>query len=230
MRPLHKLLENIITSEECKLLPASFDVIGNIAILEIPPMLRKKEKKIAKEVLDEFKNITTVVRREGIHGGEFRTRKVKVLAGARTKTTAHKEARVLLKLNVETCYFSPRYGTERLRIASLVQEGERVLIMFSGVGPFPLVIAKNSKPSQVIGVEKNPECHKFALENKQLNKKAGAIVEFFEGDVRTVLPSLGIFDRVAMPLPKGGEEFLGCALETVKTGGTLHHSKILLLL
>lgn len=222
MRSLHKILEDVITPEERKTMPASFDVIGNIAILDIPPTLRNKEKEIAKKVLETFKNITTIARREGIHEGEFRTRKVKILAGKRTKTTIHKESGIILKINVEKCYFSPRYGTERLRIASQVKEGERVLVMFSGVGPFPLVIAKNSKPSQVIGVEKNPECHKLALENKTLNKKAGKITEFFKGDVKEILPLIGLFDRIAMPLPKGGEEFLDYAIESIKKGGTIH--------
>ncbi len=223
MRALHKLLEKTLTKKELSLLPASFDTIGAIAILDVPKELKKKEKKIGKVVLEEFKHITTVATRAGVHTGEFRTRKVRILAGTRTKTTTCRESGVDLRLNVETCYFSPRFGTERLRIASLVKEEETVLVMFSGVGPFPLVISKNASPKSVVGVEKNPACHEFALENKVLNRRAGEKIEFYCGDVNDIVPVIGSkFDRVVMPLPASSFEFVPLAIHVLKKGGWLH--------
>ncbi|MBI4139603.1 class I SAM-dependent methyltransferase [Candidatus Woesearchaeota archaeon] len=223
MRPLHKILKEIITKKEIKKMPASFDVIGEIAIIEVPKELKKKEKKIAQKIIETFKQVKTVAKKAGIHKGEFRTRKTKIIGGEKTKETIQKESGTIIKLNIDKCYYSPRYGTERLRIAKQVKEGEKILVMFSGVGPFPLVIAKNSKPEKIVGVEKNPECHKYALENKKLNKKTGEKIEFIEGDVKNIVPKIkNQFDRVAMPLPKGGENFLSTAIRAVKPGGILH--------
>ena len=78
-------------------------------------------------------------------------------------------ARMLYE-NVEKVYFSPRLATERLRIAKLVKKNESVLVMFSGSGAYPLVIAKNSNPNIIYGIEVNPIAHKYAEQNIFLNK------------------------------------------------------------
>ena len=51
-----------IGEKDLKLLRNSYDVVGDIAILEIDPKLKKYEKKIANEVL-KFKNVNTVVKK-----------------------------------------------------------------------------------------------------------------------------------------------------------------------
>src|SRR3989338_1852628 len=92
--------------------------------------------------------------------------------------------------------------------------------MFSGCGPFPLVIARNAKPSEVVAVELNPAAHQYALRNAARNKAKQ--VRCMQGDVREVVPALGSFDRVVMPHPEGGEDFLDIALPAVKRNGALH--------
>jgi tRNA (guanine37-N1)-methyltransferase len=50
-------------------------------------------------------------------------------------------------------------------------------------------------------------------------------VEAVLGDVNKVVPRKfkGAFDRVVMPLPKGGEDFLAAAISSIKpSGGTVH--------
>ncbi|MBW3018327.1 class I SAM-dependent methyltransferase family protein, partial [Candidatus Woesearchaeota archaeon] len=140
----------------------------------------------------------------------------------RKKETVHKENGVVLKLNIDKVYFSVRSGTERLRIAKQVKNKENILVMFSGCAPFPLVIAKNSKPNLVVGVEKNKDGHKYALENLKLNKSI-TNVELLLGDVKKIVPKLNKkFDRICMPLPKSAEDFLGCALLASKKGAIVH--------
>jgi hypothetical protein len=41
----------------------------------------------------------------------------------------------------------------RKNVASFVKKGERVLVMFAGVAPFPIVIAKHSKAKEIYSVE-----------------------------------------------------------------------------
>jgi tRNA (guanine37-N1)-methyltransferase len=221
MTTLREALKGKLTKAELIHLKTSFDVVGDIAILEIDDKLKKKEKLIAETLLKLHKNIKVVCKKAGIHKGEFRTRRLTILAGERRKETTHTENRCRFKLHLEKTYFSVRFGTERGRIAQLVKPGEKVLVMFSGIAPFPLVIAKNANPAMVYGVEKNPAAHRCAIQNLKLNKAGNIRIHL--GDVRRVLPQLRImFDRVVMPLPKGGEGFLTTAIRKLKSGGTLH--------
>ncbi|MBS3151495.1 class I SAM-dependent methyltransferase family protein [Candidatus Woesearchaeota archaeon] len=199
-------------------LPSSFDVIGNIAIL---PEKTKNASKVARELIKNFKNIKTVAIKTGIHYGKFRLQKTKVLAGKKTKSTLHKENGCIFKLNIDKTYFSPRLANERLRIARLVKKNETVLVMFSGIGIYPIEISKFSKTEETYGIEINPEAHKFAQENIRLNKVVN--VSLFSGDVRKVLPKIKkSFDRIVMPLPRDAESYLDLAIKKLKPNGIIH--------
>lgn len=201
--------------------PTSFDVIGDIMIMDIPKEHSKDEKAIAEDFLKRFSNIKVVAKKTGIHSGKYRLQKLKILAGERRKTTLHKENGIRMELNAETSYFSPRSATERARISSLVKPGEQVLVMFSGIAPYPLVIARHAKPKVIYAIEINPEAHRFAEKNVKLNKLSN--IKLYLGDVREVLPKLRKkFDRILMPLPKTAEEFLPLAKKYAKKGAMIH--------
>lgn len=216
------LLKGKLNLKEMGLLPRTQEMVGEILILEIPDELKSKEKIIAEAYLKANKHLATVVKKSDIHTGQFRTRKVTVLAGKKSKETIHHENGIELKLHLERTYFSARSGSERLRIAKLVKPGEMVLVMFSGAAPYPLVIAKNSEARHVYGIELNPEAHNYALENVQLNNLQDKVT-ILHGDVKHKIPSLkNKFDRIAMPLPKTGEQFLDLALLKAKKGAVIH--------
>ncbi|MBU2640016.1 MAG: methyltransferase domain-containing protein [Nanoarchaeota archaeon] len=194
----------------------SFDTVGNIIIFS-----EDISKAKANEILKKLKNIKTVAVKTKIHSGIYRTKKVKILAGEKNKETIHKENGIQVKLNIETCYFSPRLSSERLRISKLIKNNESVLVMFSGCSPYCLVFAKNSKAKEIYGVEINPKCHKYALENLELNKIKN--VKLYKGDVKEVLPKIRKkFDRIVMPLPKSSEDFLDLANKKIKKNGIIH--------
>lgn len=221
-KSITELLKNKLTPKQLKLLPKAQEIVGTIMILEIPDELKNKEKLIAEAYLKQNKKIITIVGKKDVHEGEFRLRKVKILAGKKTKETIHLENGIQIKLHLEKTYFSARSGNERLRIAKQVKKGENILVMFSGAGPFPLVIAKHSLAKKIIGIEINPLAHQYALENVKLNGFEKRIL-IYEGDVRRIAPKLKQkFDRVCMPLPKTGELFLDLALRKVKKGGMIH--------
>ena len=212
-----------LSEEEMKIMPKSQEIVGDIMILEIPETLIKKEKEIAEIYLKFNKNIKTIVKKSAIHSGQFRTRKVEVLAGENKKDTVHLESGIRLYLHLERSYFSARLGNERLRIAKLVKKGEDILVMFSGSGPYPLVLAKHTKANKIIGVELNPEAHEFSVKNREKNKFDLERIELINGDVRVEVPKLeSNFDRILMPLPKTSEEFLDVALPKIKSEGTIH--------
>ncbi len=220
-RDLKTALLSKLSKKELKHLKTAFDTVGSIAILEVDDILKKKEKLIAKTLLETNKNIKTVLRKSGIHTGVFRTQKLKYLAGKKTKESIHVENSIKVKLDVEKVYFSPRLATERKRISGLTKKKESVLVMFSGCGVYAFVIAKNAFPKEICAIEINPVAQKYALENLSINGFNN--VKFFNGDVRKVVPKLKKkFDRVLMPLPKGAEDFLDIALSTVKKNGVIH--------
>ncbi len=216
-------LKDTLSEKELELMPTSFDVVGDIMIFaNFPKGLAKKEKKIAEVILKSYRHVKVVAKKTKQYSGKFRTPKLKVMGGEKRKETVHKENGILLHLNVENVYFSPRSGTERQRIINLVKPKESVLVMFSGCGPYVMEIAKHTQAKEVYGVEINPAGHKYALINAKANKVEGK-VHLLKGNVKTLVPKLGAsFDRVLMPLPKTADEFLGIALKATKKGGTIH--------
>lgn len=219
---LKKYLKNKLTEKQAQLVPKSFDMIGSIAIFSnFPAGLKKKKKFIAETLMKLNKNIKTVAEKTKKVSGKYRTRKINIIAGERKKETLHKENNALIKLNVETCYFTPRLSNERLRIASLAKKNEKVLVMFSGVGVYPLIISKNSEVKKIVGIEINPKAHKYAIENVKLNKRDN--IELFLGDVKKIIPKLKIkFDRIIMPLPLTSLHYLNDAFKVAKKGAFMH--------
>ena len=219
---IEDLLQGTLSQKQLKLLPKSQEIVGNILILEVPEEFLDKEKAIAEAYLKLHPHVTTVVKKDQMHEGVFRTRKVKILAGRKTKETIHVESGVKIQLHLEKTYFSARTANERLRVAKLVKPGEEILVMFSGAGPFPLVLAKHSLAKKIWGIELNTFAHAYALNNIEMNNFQDKI-ELYAGDVRVHLPKIKKkFDRVLLPLPKTSDEFLDVALPRVKKGGIVH--------
>lgn len=219
---LKQHLKEFLSEEEMSRLVTSFDVVGDIGIIIIPQELEPHEKLIGEAVLASNRRIRVVAKRAGNYGGEYRTLPLKILAGEQRKETEVKEFGVRLLLNPESVYYSIRSGNERRRIASLVGAGESVIVFFSGVGPFPLIISRYSEAKLIVGIEKNPIAHHYGIRNLQRNKHLNNII-LYQGDVAQVAPGLTtLFDRVIMPLPTGAEKFLPVGLQILKRGGWLH--------
>lgn len=205
---------------------ASHDVIGSIAILKFDDKTSSKEKKKAAEkLLKNFKNIKTVLEKTEKVRGRLRTYKTKYLAGVKTRETIHIESGCRFKLDVEKCYFSPRLSGERLEIAGKISRKDKVLVLFAGVAPFSIVIAKISG-ANVVSVELNRAASKYAGENVFLNKVAGK-VEIIQGDVKKILPKLARkkikFDKIVMPRPQLKESFLKDAFKIAKRGSEIYY-------
>ncbi len=166
---LKHLLKGKLTDRELKFMPTSFDIVGDILIFsDFPKELEKKEKFIGECILENFKNIKTILKKTRKYSGKFRTPKLKIIAGEKRKEALYKENNAQIKLNVEKVYFSPRLAGERKRIASLVKEKESVLVMFSGSGIYPIVLGRNSNCKIIYGIEINPIAHKYALYNVEM--------------------------------------------------------------
>ena len=225
MPRLKEALREHLSDLEIASLSSSFDVIGEIAIIKIIPELSSKEKIIGEEILGKMKSVKTVLKQESNVKGEYRIRQVTFIAGEEKYETLYKESSLLFKVNVCTAYFSPRLSTERLRIRSLVSDGEHIFNMFAGIGTFSLIIAK-TKECEVESVDINPEAIRLGLESLKLNKKMRGIVRLVLDDAKDfALQHKGEFDRILMPLPERSSEFLSSAMISAKEkpGPTIHY-------
>ncbi|MFH0884854.1 MAG: class I SAM-dependent methyltransferase family protein [Candidatus Micrarchaeota archaeon] len=219
---LKDALSGFLSPTELESLIGSFDIIGDIAIIEIPDALESRENEIGNALLSVHKNLKTVLKKLGPMEGEFRVRRVKPIAGENRTTTLYKESGVVMELDVAKVYFSVRLSHERTRISELVKPGERILALFAGVGPFPLVIARKHPDAEIIAIELNPDAVEYMKMNIERNRAKN--VKAVLGDVRaTVSASYQNYaDRILMPLPKGAYEFLDVAYAGAKDGGIVH--------
>lgn len=201
-----------------------YDIVGNIAIVKFPwETPAKEKKKEADKLLKINKSVLTVVEKVNKFKGRLRTQTTRHIAGERGKEVVYKENGCVFRFNIDTCYFSPRLSQERLEVAEMVKNGENVLVMFGGVAPFAIVIAKKGKAKRVVSVELSRECKKYALENVKRNKLEGK-VKIIQGNVRKVLPKMkDKFDRIVMARPNLRDSFLDAAFPRVKKNGVIHY-------
>ena len=210
---------------ELKLLYRSYDIIGDIAIIRIPEALKHRSKAIAEAIIQTQRRVRTVLHQASPVSGDLRLRKLKWVAGEKKTETVHKEHGCLFKVDLKTCYFSPRLSHERMRISQQVQTGEVIVNMFSGVGCYSIIIAKHSAAQKIYSVDINPTAVQYMQENVKLNKVRERVVPI-EGDAKNVIEESfkNIADRVLMPLPKKACEYLGYAVRTLKpAGGWIHY-------
>jgi len=221
---LMELLEKRLPPHELKHARGSFDVIGDVAVVEIPDELLHRERDIVEALVELHPRIKTVYRKGSARKGVYRLRDFKLIYGDE-KETEHKENGYRIRLDVRKVYFSPREANERHRIAKQVKAGESVMVMFAGAGPYALAIAKlQPKVRKVYAVEISPDAYKYMAENVRINKAGDKIVPLL-GDVETECGKyFGKCDRVVMPLPKGAYEYLKLAAKCLKPkGGFIHY-------
>jgi tRNA (guanine37-N1)-methyltransferase len=236
-KTLQEALIGKIPESLLDLIPKSYDIIGNIAIIEFDKFNRlndkqsyecKKETALAITTIN--KNVKTVYEKKSEIKGPYRLRELDLLYGDDKSETIHKENNCVFKLDVKKTYFSPRLVFERRRIASSeIEENGLIVDMFAGVGTFSIQIAKN-RNVKIYAFDVNPDANEYLKENIDLNKLKGDIIPN-NIDVKKLLDptnKLGhnLFhnaDRIIVNLPEISINFIDviCFLMK-KSGGILH--------
>ena len=206
------------------LLPTSYDIIGDIAIIKIPDELTAHADEIARSILAANTNVH-VVAADGRVKGPLRIRELRILAGPNRTETVHREHGLAYAVDAAKAYFSPRLGTERLRIAEQVRPGEVVVDMFAGVGPYAILIAKLRRPRTVIAVDANPDAFRYLEENIRRNRAEAVVAEL--GDALDVIKRVDPPNRVIIDYPQDPRPAYEAALSRVLPGGTIHLYAIL---
>jgi len=223
-RNLEEALVGQIPGESLALLPKSFDIVGDIAILELNPGLGTFEEKVAQAILEVHPNVRSVFARTGPVSGPERIRPLRHVAGENRTETIHREFGCSFKVDLSKAFFSPRLSTEHQQVARQVLEGERVVDMFAGVGPFSILIAKTVKKVAIDAIDSNPSAAKLIQENIRTNK-VDSIVHVHLGDAREVARRLKHkATRVIMNHPSAAKNFVDAACTALQAkGGVVHY-------
>jgi tRNA (guanine37-N1)-methyltransferase len=219
-----EVVERAVPARETQTTPAdvlgfepSYERLGDVVIIDEDDPERARAT--ADAVVASDLPVDTVLNRASKVKGELRVREWDVLAGSSTETT-HREYGCEYRLDVAAVYFSPRLATERHRVSSQVEVGERVLDMFAGVGPF--VIPAATRGAAAVGVDLNPVAVEYMRENAERNGAAERVTAV-EGDVRDVATEYEDWaDRVVMNLPHSADEFLDAAVRVASDDCVLH--------
>ena len=213
-----------------KNMPRAFDILGNIALVKFPKEISANtKKKFANKIMKGNRAIKTVLEKTGKFKGRLRKQQTKWVAGEKTKEALHHENGCVFRFNVDKTYFSPRLSNERKEIASSIKKADNVLVMFAGVGPYSIVIAKNPRVQKVFSNEINKEANKYGKLNAELNKVKNKVI-MLNGNIKNVANKINAglrinsekiphyFDYIVMPRPKLKDSFLKEAFSLSKKG------------
>jgi tRNA (guanine37-N1)-methyltransferase len=189
------------------------ELVGGIAIMQ------ENDPAGAEKILANRPSLHTVLFPTSEVSGEYRTRDYRVLAGKDTTRTEVTEHGRRFVVDLAGAYFSARLSTERHRILDQVNDGELVLDMFAGVGPFAITLA--ARAGVVVAADLNPQAVRLMMENIRKNRAANVIPVLADARHLEKIFSWK-FDRIVMNLPLAGTEFLPEAFRLIRPGGTIH--------
>ncbi|MFW9864928.1 MAG: class I SAM-dependent methyltransferase family protein [Candidatus Thorarchaeota archaeon] len=236
-RSLTEALLGKIPEEYFQFIPKSYDIIGSIAIIDFlnssptnDTEFEIYKKAIANAIINVNKNVNSVFEKKSGIEGTYRLRNLVLLEGDDKPITTYKESNCIFKLDVKKTYFSPRLGYERSRISSYkMDEGDLIVDMFAGIGPFSIQIAKQHNV-KIYAFDVNPQAYYFLKENIELNKLKGDIFPF-KINVKELLNPINPtgsllhnkIDRIIMNLPGRAINYLDVVCFLMKkSGGILH--------
>ena len=205
--------------------PHAIDFVGDIAIVDIPPELTDHKKALGEAILITHKRVDTVLAKSSAVEGVYRLRKFEVIAGVEKTVTIHREHGCVYHVDLAKTYFSPRLSYEHDRVARQTKEDETIVDMFTGVGPFSILIAKRRITAKVYAIDANPDAVGFLERNVAVNRVDKNVVSIL-GDVRQVVKNqlVGVADRVIMNLPEKAIEYVDVGCATLKSRrGIMHY-------
>ncbi len=206
-----------IPEHEKKLLPAGWQILGDIIIVSLCRELENRKTVVGNALLSLYPRCRTVLLDRGI-SGQLRQPEREVIAGNETETV-HKENGCYFKLDAMKLMYSKGNIAEKKRMSRL-GKGEVVVDMFAGIGYFSIPMAVHSKPKKIFAIEINPLAFDYLQENIRLNRVED-MVEPVQGDCAVAAPP-GRADRVIMGY-LNAYEYLEHGICTLLTGGIIHY-------
>ncbi|PIK38077.1 tRNA wybutosine-synthesizing protein 2-like protein [Apostichopus japonicus] len=155
-----------------------------------------------------------------IQSDDYRSPNVKLLFG-KDSWVEHIDNRIRYCYDIRHSMFSAGNISEKIRVGSLICQGETVVDLFAGIGYFVLPYLVHAGAKFVHACEWNPHALKALKRNLELNKmKEKCQIHF--GDCRKICPR-SVADRVNLGLIPSSECSWPVACAALKpSGGTLH--------
>jgi tRNA (guanine37-N1)-methyltransferase len=221
---LTRALQDKLPADLIAKVPQAFDIIGDIVVIDIQPQLKPYQNLIGEAILQTQKNTKTVLSKAGDIGGVFRVRDYTFIAGEHKTRTIHKEFGCQYYVDIAKAYFSPRLSHEHQRVASLVADGETVVDLFAGVGPFSVLIGKRNPAAKVYAVDLNPDAIELLKVNVKVNRVENNVSPIL-ADAREIASTRlkCSADRVIMNLPETAIDFVNAACNAIKPLGGVAH-------
>jgi tRNA (guanine37-N1)-methyltransferase len=208
-------------------IPNSYEMIGNIAHLNLREKYDKYKYIIGRIILDKNSCIKTVINKTSKIDNVFRTYEMELLAGEDNFEVNHKEGNCKFEFDIRKVYWSSRLQQERDRLLKTFKKNDVLCDAFCGVGPMAIRAAKQGL--RVLANDLNPECYKSINHNIKLNKLKETSITTFNMDAREFIttcidqakyikdedqnfdnkfPKNLKIDHIYMNLPKDAIEFL----------------------
>ncbi len=212
------------TSADRALLPRSFDVIGDVVLVRLPPGLESRRDEVGEALLAFVPGARIVGWDRGVHGPE-RRRRIERIAGSGGWSTRHRENGLAIDVDLERAYFSPRLAREHAVVAEAVRAGDRVYDLCCGVGPFSIAIARDRRARSVVAVDANPAAIEL-LRGTLARVAFGNLVTPVVASVEAFLPGREPVERVILNLPHEGVKLLASVARAVASGGCLYYYEV----
>ncbi|MHA1519363.1 MAG: class I SAM-dependent methyltransferase [Promethearchaeota archaeon] len=234
-RNIHEILKKLIPEELHEIIPRSFDIIGEIAIIELNrealAPLRPFVSEIGNSILQTHPNIQSVFEKASNISGTYRLRDLHFVAGNNSTQTLYRENHCLFYLDVAKTFFTPRLSFERDRIAQLETKFNQIGAiwdMFCGIGPFFIQIAKQNPHSTFFATDINQDAIIYAQENISRNHLTNSIT-CFQQDVNNIQQNDNFtrmkegISRIIMNLPEKNIQYLSVLPPFIHPDGCLLH-------
>ncbi len=215
------LLRGVLPEEVLSRIPRSYQLVGSVAVIHLPEELLQYGPEIGEAIARVSAGVRAVYSSIATEG-EFRVRKLVRLWGEELTETVHTEYGVKFVLDISRVYFNPTLSYEHWRISEEVASGERVLDLFSGVGPFSFHIA-SKRAATCFAVDSNPWAVIYMVKSMALNKLRGRVVPVLSR-VEEFLEATGerSFTRAIVDLPHRSLEYVDAVLGKLVCGGVAH--------
>jgi tRNA G37 N-methylase Trm5 len=209
------------------------DILGKAVILKFPentPLKIKKKESL--NFLKKNKNIESVFEKADKIKGRLRKMSLGFLAGKNNPEVLYNENGCRFIFNINDTYFSPRLASHRNELCDeivkkITKKKNKILVMFAGVAPWPVILARKmklaKKQGMIISSELNRKASKYAEKNVLLNK-VQEYVKVIQGDSRKIYEKFDFkFDFIIMARPNLKETFLKDALKLCKKSTLVYY-------
>ena len=204
----------------------SYSVYGDVAVFSYTAEVPLDEYVRAARILVEEHGYRAVYLKIGTEG-PYRLPSLRLLWGQPGTEVTVKEYGLKIMLDISKVYYNVRLAGERRMVSESVKDGERVLDMFAGVGPFSLHIA-HLRRSSIVAVDINPYAVYYMIVNIDLNgRRLKGCITPIRGDSSRLSKILRpTFDRIIMNNPTMTPQFLGEACGMSKKGTVIHYYRL----